>query len=93
MSSITSEAGGSRYRLGPETFSAESPAWQQILADAHQKKGRPICLCSRADPLMYVAKIQDEYHLKRMPGTGHAHDPSYDSFAVNGGAKTSHGAA
>jgi hypothetical protein len=37
---------------------------------------------------MYVAKIQDEYHLKRMPGTGHAHDPSYDSFAVNGGAKT-----
>ena len=31
---------------------------------------------------MYVAKIQGEYYLKRMPGTGHAHDPSCDSFAM-----------
>ncbi|SFA58453.1 Protein of unknown function [Paracoccus halophilus] len=31
---------------------------------------------------MYVAKIQGDYHLKRMPGTGYAHDPSCDSFAL-----------
>lgn len=31
---------------------------------------------------MYVAKIQGEFYLKRMPGTGHAHDPSCDSFAM-----------
>lgn len=72
----------SRYQLGPETFDATSPNWQGILATAHQNKARPACLCSPASPLMYVAKIQGEYYLKRMPGTGHAHDPSCDSFAM-----------
>ncbi|AUH66828.1 DUF1173 family protein [Paracoccus zhejiangensis] len=72
----------SRYQLGADTFDAGSPDWQSILGAAHQNKSRPACLCSAASPLMYVAKIQGKYYLKRMPGTGHAHDPSCDSFAM-----------
>lgn len=82
MSSIDFAAAGSRYQLGPQIFDTSSANWQHILATAHQNKARPVCLCSPSAPLMYVAKIQGEYYLKRMPGTGHAHDPSCDSFAM-----------
>ncbi|WP_156429285.1 DUF1173 family protein, partial [Paracoccus aminovorans] len=45
------------YRLGHSSFSADAERLQQILAWAHEKKARPTCLCSRAEPPMYVAKI------------------------------------
>lgn len=82
MTSIASAGANSRYRLGPDTFDAASANLQQILAAAHQNKARPAYLCCAAEPLMYIAQIHGEYYLKRMPGTGHAHDASCDSFAM-----------
>ncbi|MFC3571153.1 DUF1173 family protein [Paracoccus simplex] len=68
------------YRLGHSSFSADAERLQQILAWAHEKKARPTCLCSRAEPPMYVAKIGSGFFLKRMPGTGHLHEPSCPTF-------------
>lgn len=68
------------YRLGHHRFAADAAGVQAILASAHDKRVRPLCQCSAGEPPMYVAKIGAEFHLKRMPGTGHLHDPSCPTF-------------
>lgn len=68
------------YRLGLTRFASDNAGLQAILARAHDAKARPLCQCSGAEPPMYIAKIASDYHLKRMPGTGHQHDPSCPSF-------------
>ncbi len=70
----------SSYRINDFEFSADAPNFQTILERAHSQKLRPSCLCCPAHPKMYVALIGGEYYLKRMPGTGHAHDPGCASF-------------
>ena len=53
---------------------------QQILADAHTHRVRPLCLCVDGGVPMYVARVGDRFIVKRMPDTGmvHATDcPSY----------------
>lgn len=68
------------YRLGHSNFSADNERLQEILAWAHEKRARPVCQCRRTEPPMYIAKIGSEFFLKRMPGTGHQHDPGCTSF-------------
>ncbi|WP_045984356.1 DUF1173 family protein, partial [Paracoccus sp. S4493] len=51
-----------------------------MLEGAYDKKARPLCQCSRQEPAMYIAKVGNEYILKRMPGTGHLHDPVCETF-------------
>ena len=69
------------YRIGKSRYSsADAERFQEILSWSHEQKVRPACLCCLAEPPMYVAKIGGEFFLKRMPGTGHLHDPSCHSF-------------
>lgn len=68
------------YRLGHTQFSSDTTGLQAILARAHDQKARPLCQCSAAAPPMYIARIGSDFHLKRMPGTGHLHDPSCPTF-------------
>lgn len=68
------------YRLGHSWFSADKPNLQDILGRTHEQRNRPLCQCSRNEPPMYVARIGSAYFLKRMPETGHLHDPSCLSF-------------
>lgn len=68
------------YQIGSVSFSGQSPEFQGILADAHKNKQRPLCLCTSPRPAMYVALIGEEFFLKRMPGTGHLHDPTCSTF-------------
>lgn len=70
----------STYRLGHARFSGITEGLQAILGRAHDQKVRPLCQCCLAEPPMYVAKIGTEYLLKRMPGTGHLHDPACPTF-------------
>lgn len=68
------------YRLGHSRFSTSTEGLQRILEGAYDKKARPLCQCSRQEPAMYIAKVGNEYILKRMPGTGHLHDPVCETF-------------
>lgn len=68
------------YRLGHSRFSTSTEGLQLILARAYDQKVRPLCQCCRQEPEMYIAKIGNEYLLKRMPGTGHLHDPACITF-------------
>lgn len=70
----------SRYRLTGREFAGDAPDLSGLLAAAHEKKVRPRCLCTAAEPEMYVARFGDDLLLKRMPGTGHLHDPSCPTF-------------
>lgn len=70
----------SSYQIGGRQLDSQSPDWASILAEAHAQKLRPRCLCSPDRPEMYVALINDEHYLKRMPGTGAKHDPTCGSF-------------
>lgn len=73
-------AGDGRYRLGDTLFDPRSPKLQDILVAAHNAKQRPVCLCANPHPEMYVAQTGSGLILKRMPGTGHDHDPHCHSF-------------
>jgi uncharacterized protein DUF1173 len=65
---------------GVHVSSAATRQAQQILADAHTHRVRPLCLCVDNGVPMYVARVGDRFIVKRMPDTGmvHATDcPSY----------------
>jgi hypothetical protein len=65
---------------GVHVSSAATRQAQQILADAHTHRVRPLCLCVDNGVPMYIARVGDRFIVKRMPDTGmvHATDcPSY----------------
>src|SRR6266511_22052 len=67
--------------LGHQISHANTVETQQLLADAHGARVRPLCMCKPGGVAMYVAKIgRDKFVIKRMPDSGlaHAHRcPSY----------------
>lgn len=50
------------------------------LEHSWKTKQRITCNCSRHNPRMYVARVAEQFIIKRMPGTGHLHDPSCSSY-------------
>jgi hypothetical protein len=65
---------------GVHVGAAATTQAQQVLADAHTHRVRPLCMCVDAGVPMYVAQVGDRFIVKRMPDTGmvHAADcPSY----------------
>ena len=59
-----------------------SPELEGYLAKCHQSKARPLCLCHEPGIEMYIAKVGEDYIVKRMPNTGSLHAPSCDSYDV-----------
>lgn len=61
----------------------QSHEWALLLEKAHTTKSRPLCVCQRgkADLVpMYVARINESYVIKRMPGTGSLHHSDCDHY-------------
>lgn len=58
----------------------EDDLWLATLEHSWKTKQRISCNCTHHMPRMYVARIADQYIVKRMPGTGHLHDPSCTSY-------------
>lgn len=50
------------------------------LADLYASKQRPLCQCKTPGVEMYIAKIGDQYIVKRMPNSGALHAPECDSY-------------
>lgn len=63
------------YLVNSRTLSAEEPALQEALAAAYDRHARPCCLCTGTAVPVYIAKAIDVFVVKRMPLTGHLHDP------------------
>lgn len=67
------------YIIGDELISSEDAQFQSRLADAHQRRVRPLCTCrDQGHQLaMAIAHLQikgaDRYIIRRLPETGHDH--------------------
>lgn len=70
------------YRFSNFNCSTDDPSWLRVLQKAYEDGVRPLCLCTRnADlPVMYIAKIRDQYVLKRMPNSGGKHAPDCEHY-------------
>jgi hypothetical protein len=67
-------------RIGTSNFHIGGQGWAAALANAHRDKQRPVCLCKTSGIEMYIAKINGNFYVKRMPGSGATHHPSCDAY-------------
>lgn len=68
------------YQLGRFTIASGATDFEDELARAHGEKTRPLCLCQRPGVETYIARLDDKYIVKRMPGTGSQHDSTCEHF-------------
>lgn len=69
-----------RFRIGGEIIEDGAPELQAALSGAYEGNSRPLCLCNEPGVAMYIARMGDQYLIKRMPLTGGDHDPSCESY-------------
>jgi hypothetical protein len=65
---------------GVHVGAAATTQAQQVLADAHTHRVRPLCLCAAGGVPMYIARVGDRFIVKRMPDTGMAHAAGCPSY-------------
>lgn len=81
----------SDYLIFGQRASPDDPDFPEKLAAAHARRHRPLCLCTASGHEMYVARLENDFVVKRMPFTGsmHApHCPSYDPPPEISGLRT-----
>ncbi|MBN9078008.1 MAG: DUF1173 domain-containing protein [Rhizobiales bacterium] len=69
-----------RFRFADTIIEETAPELQGLLADAHRRRIRPLCLCKEGGLPMYIAQIGEQYIVKRMPLSGGGHDPTCPSY-------------
>ena len=69
-----------RYAIGQEFAVKDEPGFNALLARAHAAKIRPVCLCKTPPAEMYVAKLGENFYIKRMPNTASEHHFACESF-------------
>lgn len=69
-----------RFRLAEQVIEETASGLQDALANAYQKRVRPLCLCKEGGLSMYIAQVGDQYIVKRMPLSGGGHDPACPSY-------------
>ncbi|QKK27063.1 DUF1173 domain-containing protein [Rhizobium hidalgonense] len=70
-----------QFLIGNQAFDDSSPEFPPQLERAYEQKLRPLCLCREPPVPMYIARMDDQFLIKRMPLSGRQHDPgclSYD---------------
>jgi hypothetical protein len=65
---------------GVRVVAAATTQAQQVLADAHAHRVRPLCLCAAGGVPMYIARAGDRFIVKRMPDTGMVHAAGCPSY-------------
>jgi hypothetical protein len=69
-----------RYSINGTEFAANSPLFQAALEGAYKNRIRPICLCVEPGLPMYIAHLEKNFVVKRMPDTGASHGPGCESY-------------
>ncbi|MBB3918643.1 DUF1173 domain-containing protein [Rhizobium fabae] len=68
------------FTIGDRTLDESSPEFPALLADAYEQRLRPMCMCKDPAVPMYIARLEDQYLIKRMPLSGRDHDPACPSY-------------
>jgi hypothetical protein len=69
-----------KFAIGDGTFDESSPEFPTLLPDAYEQRLRPMCMCKEPPVPMYIARLEDQYLIKRMPLSGRDHDPACPSY-------------
>lgn len=69
-----------RFRIGDRVIEETAAELRTVLDEAYRNRTRPRCLCKTPGLAMYVARVGDQYIVKRMPLSGDGHDPSCPSY-------------
>lgn len=70
-----------RFLIGDRSFEEESNEFQAILPRAYEHGLRPHCQCKEPPVPMYIAQLEGQHFVKRMPLSGRDHDPACPSYA------------
>ena len=69
-----------QFMIGDMIFDDEAPELQSLLEKAYERKQRPLCRCREPAIPMYIARLDGQHLIKRMPLSGRDHDPSCSSY-------------
>ncbi|SCB61609.1 Protein of unknown function [Rhizobium aethiopicum] len=69
-----------QFLIGNQAFDDSSPEFLQQLERAYEQKLRPLCQCRESPVPMYIARIDGQFLIKRMPLSGRQHDPGCPSY-------------
>ncbi len=69
-----------RLLIGDRSFDEDSVDLQTFLPRAYEQKLRPHCQCREPWVPMYIARMDGQYLVKRMPLSGRDHDPACPSY-------------
>ncbi len=69
-----------KFAIGDRLFEETSPDLQAFFPLAYEKRLRPLCMCKEPAAPMYIARLDEQFLVKRMPLTGRDHDPSCPSY-------------
>lgn len=68
------------FTIGERVLKESSPEFRAILSQAYEQRLRPMCMCKESPIPMYIAHLEDQYLIKRMPLSGRDHDPGCPSY-------------
>jgi hypothetical protein len=68
------------FTIGDKVLSENSPEFRALLPHAYEERLRPMCMCKQPAVAMYIARLDDQYVVKRMPLSGREHDPACPSY-------------
>lgn len=68
------------FKIGDQILVEHSPEFREALTHAYEQKLRPLCMCKEPPVPMYIAQLEEQYLVKRMPLSGRDHDPACPSY-------------
>ncbi|MET3523900.1 DUF1173 domain-containing protein [Mesorhizobium abyssinicae] len=68
------------FTIGERTLAESALEFRTLLADAYEQGHRAMCMCKEPAVAMYIARLEDQYLIKRMPLSGRDHDPACPSY-------------
>ncbi|MBB4402996.1 MULTISPECIES: DUF1173 domain-containing protein [Rhizobium/Agrobacterium group] len=69
------------FKVGDRVLRESSEELRAFLPQAYEQRLRPLCMCKVPPAPMYIARVEDQHLIKRMPLSGRDHDaacPSYE---------------
>lgn len=69
-----------KFVIGDRVLDESDRELQTLLPHAYEQRLRPMCMCTASPVAMYIARLEDQYLIKRMPLSGRDHDPACPSY-------------
>ncbi|MGK9086108.1 DUF1173 domain-containing protein [Brucella intermedia] len=69
-----------RFAIGNRVIEETSPDLQRLLGQARTQRLRAMCMCREPPVPMYIARVEDQHTIKRMPLSGRDHHPACPSY-------------